>query len=130
MSGSDRVSSGGTLIRFVAAGVFNTAVTGALLSLLATVMDPRAAYSIAFVVGIALSLVLAGTFVFRSSITRGRAVAYVLWYLTVYAVGLGVLHLALGLGLPRSWSGLVVLVTATLGFLGGRLIFTDREETV
>ncbi|MCA0337598.1 MAG: GtrA family protein [Actinobacteria bacterium] len=119
----------GAAARFVMAGLVNTLLTGALLSVLASFMNPSIAYTLTFLAGIGLSLFLAGRFVFRAPITRGRAVSYVLLYLGVYVVGLLVLRAALDAGLPRSFSGLVVVVTAALGFLGGRIIFSDRRVT-
>ena len=59
-------------LRFLIAGGFNTLITGAALSLLALVIEPRAAYGIVFVAGIVLSLVLSGRFVFQRRITCQR----------------------------------------------------------
>jgi len=110
-------------LRFVVAGGANTVVTGAALSLLSFVMDARIAYGIVFVLGIALSLFLSGRFVFRRRITWQRTVGYVVVYLVVFLVGLGVLQLALQAGLRPAWSGAVALITAPLSFLGGRVVF-------
>jgi putative flippase GtrA len=110
-------------VRFLVAGGANTVVTGVALSLLSFVIDARLAYAIVFVLGIALSLFLSGRYVFRRRITWKRTVAYVVVYLVVFLIGLGVLHLALRAGLPPPWSGTVALVTAPLSFLGGRVVF-------
>ena len=103
-------------LRFLIAGGFNTLITGAALSLLALVIEPRAAYGI-------LSLVLSGRFVFQRRITWQRCLGYVVMYLVVFGIGLAALQLALRAGLPSGLSGLVALVTAPLTFLGGRLLF-------
>ncbi len=110
-------------LRFLVAGGANTLVTGAALSLLSFVMDARIAYAIVFVLGIGLSLFLSGKFVFRRRITWQRTVGYVVMYLVVFAIGLGILHLALTAGLPPAWAGAVALVTAPLSFVGGRILF-------
>ncbi|WP_149202571.1 GtrA family protein [Actinotalea subterranea] len=110
--------------RFVVAGGFNTLVTGVALSLLAQVIDPRLAYTIVFLVGIGISVALAGGFVFGVAMTRRLVVLYVAMYLLVYVVGLGVVALADAAGMPDIGSGLVVLVTAPLTFIGGRLLLT------
>jgi putative flippase GtrA len=115
----------GQIARFVVAGAANTLLTGALLSLLALWIDQRVAYTIVFVLGIALSVFLTGTFVFRSRFTRGRLIAYVAAYLGIYLAGLGVTAAMVHFGLPPAWAGLVVVVTAPLGFLAGRVIFGD-----
>lgn len=112
--------------RFVVAGGFNTLVTGVLLSLLARVIDPRVAYSIVFALGVVIAVVTAGGFVFGVRMTRRLVVLYVAMYLTVFLVGLGAVALAVRAGLPREYSGLVVLVTAPLTFVGGRLLLARR----
>jgi putative flippase GtrA len=114
--------------RFVVAGLANTLMTAALLSLLSLWIDQRVAYTVVFVLGIALSTVLAGKFVFRAGLTRNRTIAYVLVYVGVYLVGLGVTTLMVRFGAPPWAAGLVVVVTAPLGFLGGSLVFRDRQE--
>jgi putative flippase GtrA len=112
----------GTAGRFVVAGVANTLVTAALLSLLSQVIDQRVAYTIVFVLGVALSTLLAGRFVFRTNLTPTRTAAYVAVYVGVYLVGLGVTAAMMHFGVPSWASGAVVLITAPLGFLGGSLI--------
>ncbi|CAL8972072.1 MAG: hypothetical protein BGO38_13280 [Cellulomonas sp. 73-145] len=116
-------------LRFVVAGGINTAVTGVALSLLARVIDPRLAYSIVFALGVALAVAMAGGFVFGVRMTPRLVTLYVLMYLTVYLIGLGAVTLAVHEGLPHSWSGLVVLVTAPLTFVGGRLLLVGRVPT-
>lgn len=112
--------------RFVVAGGFNTLVTGLLLSWLATLIDPRIAYTIVFAIGVGIAVGTAGRFVFGVRLTRRLVVLYVAMYLTVYLVGLGVVALATAAGMPPEWSGLVVLVTAPLTFLGGRVLLARR----
>lgn len=107
-------------VRFGLAGGLNTLVTGVLLSLLATAIDPALAYTLVFAVGIALSTYLAGAFVFRVRMSRKEVALYVALYVGVYLVGLACLGVAIRLGMPEAWSGLVVFVTAPLTFLGGR----------
>ncbi|HEY5516621.1 MAG TPA: GtrA family protein [Pengzhenrongella sp.] len=111
--------------RFLLAGGLNTAVTGVALSFLATVIDPRVAYTVVFAVGIGISVALAGGFVFGVRMTSRLALRYVAMYLAVYLVGLAAVWLAVRAGMPEEWSGGVVLVTAPLTFLGGRIVMTS-----
>lgn len=115
--------------RFLIAGGLNTLITGLLLSFLARVIDPRVAYTLVFAIGIAMSVALAGGFVFGVRMTRGLVVAYVAMYLVVYLIGLVAVALALRAGMPRELSGLVVLVTAPLTFVAGRAVLTRRTGT-
>lgn len=108
--------------RFVLAGGANTLVTAALLALLATVMDPRLAYTLVFAAGVVLSTVLADRFVFGVRMDRVTLLLYVAMYVVVYLVGLLVVGAIRDAGLPEYASALVVLVTAPLTFVGGRLL--------
>ena len=118
----------GTASRFVVAGIANTAVTAALLSLLSLWIDPRIAYTFVFALGIALSTVLAGNFVFRTRLTPRRTAAYIAVYIAVYLIGLGATAAFISAGLPAWTAGMVVLITAPLSFLGGSLVFRDRSK--
>lgn len=108
--------------RFVIAGGLNTLVTGIALSLLARVIDPRLAYTIVFVLGIGLAVAMAGGFVFGVPMTPRLAARYTAMYLAVYLIGLAAVTVAVWAGMPRAWSGAVVLITAPLTFVGGRLV--------
>ena len=122
----DGASSSEVALRPAVAGS-NTAVTFALLACLSHVLDPRLAYTLVFAAGLIFTSLLTSRFVFSNSVSRAGSVVFVLWYIGVYLVGLLVVHLIDGSG---DRSGLVlafvtVLVTAPLGFLGGRIIFGD-----
>lgn len=106
--------------RFLVAGGLNTVVTGLLLSFLARLMDPPLAYTLVFALGIVIAVTTAGGFVFGVKLTGRLVVKYVTMYVAVYLVGLAAVALAVGAGMPRQWSGLVVLITAPLTFIGGR----------
>lgn len=113
--------------RFVVAGGINTAVTAGVLSLAALVMDPRLAYALAFGLGVGIAVYLAGGFVFGVRLTRRLVTLYVLMYGVVFLIGLGVVALAMRAGAPPQASGLVVVVTAPLTFIGGRLLLVSRS---
>ncbi|MDR1386034.1 MAG: GtrA family protein [Propionibacteriaceae bacterium] len=112
--------------RFVLAGGFNTAVTGAALAGLSLLIDPAVAYALVFVGGIGLSTLLADRFVYAVKMSRGDRVTYALMYVAVFVVGLVCVQAMRGFGWPSYTSGGVVLVTAPLTFLGG-LIITRRR---
>lgn len=115
--------------RYVGLGGANTFATGLLLAGLAHVMDPRIAYTLVFLLGLALASALTGRFVFSVRATRHQRLSLASWYSIVYLTGLGVVQL-LGsrtVG-PTVLAILTVLVTAPLGFLGGRLIFARSDQ--
>ena len=128
MSGDEPRSLRSSAWRFLLAGGLNTLLTGLALSLLAQVIDPRVAYTIVFALGIALAVALAGGFVFGVRLTPRLVARYVVMYLAVYLVGLVVVAFAISSGMPEEWSGLVVLVTAPLTFLGGRVLLSRGAQ--
>jgi len=98
-----------------------------LLAVLAKIINPMLAYTLVFAAGLALSTYLAGAYIFRVRMQRRHVVAYVLLYVVVYLIGLGVVALAVHAGVEEHYTGLVVLVTAPLTFLGGRLLLTSAQ---
>lgn len=118
----ERHSLTGSAWRFLVAGGANTLLTAGLLALLSLVVDPRLAYTVVFAAGVVLSTVLADRFVYGVRMSRPAVVAYVGLYVAVYLVGLLAVHLGTSAGLPDAAASLVVVVTAPLTFLGGRVI--------
>lgn len=111
--------------RFLLVGGSNTLATFVLLACLAQFIDHRLAYTIAFAAGTAYTTALTGRFVFSAHGSRQKTLAFVLWYLGVYLIGLLIVYMVDRNG---EHSGFVVavatvVVTAPLGFLGGRLIY-------
>lgn len=122
MSGTEPHSTKSSAWRFLLAGGANTAITAALLTLLSLVIDPSVAYALVFTVGVVMSVVLADRFVFGVRMSRWAIVAYTAMYLVVFLIGLATVRWMTSQGLPDAGSGIVVVVTAPLTFLGGRLI--------
>jgi putative flippase GtrA len=115
----------GQLVRFLLVGGSNTLVTLALFVVLQRWLSPGVAYTVVFALGLAYTTAMTATVVFGSRLTWRRGAAFAGWYLLVYAVGLGVVHLMTALWEPSSFTTAVatVAVTAPLNFLGGRLLF-------
>jgi putative flippase GtrA len=123
-------------LRFLVVGASNTLVTLVLLALLSRILDPRVAYTVVFALGLAYTTVLSRRYVFRAARSRARSAAFAGWYLAVYGLGLGVVHLLTlaGVTSPDLLALITVGVTAPVNFLGGRLIFRtdplDRTDPV
>jgi len=126
MTTDGRLSGRSSIVRFLAVGGSNTAITLVLLAILARVIPPWLAYTVVF--ALAYTTALTGRFVFGADTTSRRAALFIGWYLAVYVVGLGVVQTlqALGVDSPDVLALLTVVVTAPLTFLGGRWIFRDR----
>ena len=118
----------GQLLRFLLVGGSNTLVTLALFVALQHWLPASAAYTVVFALGLAYTTAMTATVVFGSRLTWRTGGGFVGWYLLVYAVGLGVVHLLESLWDPSSLVTAVatVAVTAPLNFVGGRLLFTGQ----
>jgi putative flippase GtrA len=123
-------STRSSVLRFLAVGGSNTMITLVLFALLARIMAPWLAYTLVFALGLAYTTMLTGRFVFGADNTRRRSGLFIVWYLTVFVIGLGVVQTvqAFGVDSPDLLALLTVLVTAPLNFLGGRWIFRDRSS--
>lgn len=117
-----------TLGRFVVAGGANTALTAVVTSSLSLVAPSAVAYTVGYAAGLALSAVTASRFVFRRRLTLRRAVGVCAVNTLAYLCGLVALTLAQRMGLPNGMSGLTVLVTAPVSFLGAAAVFRDRRS--
>ena len=118
------VTLAGQAARFVVVGLANTVATGTIFYVLAGAMPAPIAYTIAFAIGVGFAVAVTPRFVFLVRPRGSRRAAYAIWYLVVYAIGLGVVYLLDDL-LHVDHARVVVLVvltTAALSFLGGRAI--------
>jgi putative flippase GtrA len=130
---SARRSSGGRSARlaevgrFLVVGLANTAVTGAIFFGLAFVVPQTIAYTIAFGLGVGFAVGVTPRFVFSARPARSRRALYAGWYLLVYLVGLGLVQvLETVVGAERLTITVVtVATTASLSYLGGRLLLAD-----
>lgn len=115
-------------IRFLVAGGANTAVTAVIVVALSLFLPGWIAFTIAFALGIGISVVMTGRWVFQSHISPLRAALYVVAYMAIYFCGLGALQLLALWGASPLAYGATVFVTAPLSFLAGRLIFTNDNR--
>lgn len=116
--------------RFLVVGLVNTTATYALFVVLGLVMPPELGYTIAFSAGLLWVAFGTSRYVFRTSLSW-RVGAFVAWYLCLF--GLGQLVLA-WLG-PTTLvdllvaSGVLMVVTVPLSFLGGRLLLAQPSDS-
>jgi len=133
-SSGTRISFGlgdvaGQIARFVVVGAANTLVTGAIFYALAFPLPASLAYTIAFGLGILFVVAVTPRIVFRVSPPAQRRVAYAVWYVLVYLVGLGLVFLLDNVVRAGRWEVVVLTIaaTASLSFLGGRVILIRRH---
>jgi putative flippase GtrA len=117
--------------RFIVVGATNTLATGALFVLLAQVLAPRLAYTIVFALGLAVTTVATGRWVFENDrLSLRRAAVFAGWYLLVYGIGLLVLTPLERARIAEPIMAVTVIaVTAPLNYLGGRVVFTRTAPT-
>ena len=114
--------------RFLIAGGANTAVTYAVYLLLLRVVPYPWAYSLAFVAGVVLSLLLNAGFVFGVRPGRRAVIAYPLIYVLQYGLGLLVTEVVVRrFDVPASFAPLfAIAVTVPTTFLLSRRLLRGK----
>jgi inner membrane protein involved in colicin E2 resistance len=109
-------------------GGANTVATTIAFFLLALVLSPRIAFTLVYLAGLAFVVIATPRYVFGTRASWPRRALLALWYLGTYAIGIGVVSLLDEvLAAPRAVVVLgTVMVTAPLGFVGGRLLVAGR----
>lgn len=115
-------------IRFLVVGGVNTLVTGAIVALLSLLIPGWIAFTIAFVLGLAFSVLMTGRWVFEAETTRRRTWMFTIAYSLIYVCGLALVQLMGYLGAPPLLNGATVLVTAPLGFIAGKYVFGNNRK--
>jgi putative flippase GtrA len=116
------------VLRFVVVGGTNTLATGVAFYLLALVLPARIAFTLVYVAGLTFSVLITPRYVFGVRSSHARRLLLALWYFGTYLVGIGVISLLKDVVDARRIVVVVgtVMVTAPLGFLGGRLLVGGR----
>ncbi|MGP3713392.1 GtrA family protein [Brucella sp. RRSP16] len=115
--------------RFAFAGVVNTALTSAVYILALTILNPTAAYAVAWVLGIIFVVLVYPHRVFIGGSTRAKARSH-LAFSTIGIFGLGVLvlHLLVYMtSMPLLAFALTVIVTTIANFCVGRAILRYKR---
>jgi putative flippase GtrA len=109
---------------FLAVGAINTILTLLLYEALILVIPYWLAYTLSFAAGIAFALFANAALVFGRPVTYATAVPFVLFYLTSYAAGLGIVVLLVeGLRIPAGLAPLgAVAVMIPINFIGSRFV--------
>lgn len=112
--------------RFLVSGAFNTGVTYGLYLVLLSFFSYRVSYSVSYLAGIVLAYELNRAFVFRARRSAMSMAVTPLIYLLQYALGLGIVTLAVGhLGLDARLGPIASIVfTVPVTFVLTRWVFT------
>jgi putative flippase GtrA len=118
-------------VRFVLGGGINTLLTYGLFLLLSSAMSVPVAYTITYVVGIALAYAINLMLVFKSRPSFRTAAAFPAIYGVQYLYGLCLISLLIDrLGMSRQVAMLVVIITSIpLTFVLTRLLLQKRKAT-
>ncbi len=123
-------SFSGEALRFLLAGAANTAITYGIYLLGLLVLPYRAAYTLAYALGIVLGYALNTWFVFRARFSGRRMLAYPMVYLLQFGLGI----LCLTILVERQWVNkqlaplIVVVVTLPATFLASRLLIKGTSK--
>jgi putative flippase GtrA len=118
-------------LRFIVIGGVNTVLSYGIYVATNLIVPYIAAYTISMIAGILISYILNARFVYRTSLSLSRAVAYPLVYLVQYLVGVGTLYLLVQmLGVSKYLAPfLVVIVTIPITFVLSRFIIKGRTAS-
>ena len=124
-------STPGEVLRFLIVGGANTLLTGAIFLGLSSVVPATVAYTVAFVVGIGFAALVTPRVVFRTRPSTTQRFRYVIWYLTIYALGLVIVYVLRDRLLISTTlvAAVAFVATAGLSFLGARFLFADGRDT-
>jgi len=117
-------------VRYLLAGLANTAASYALLIVLMQWTGYVVAYTLAYVLGIALGYWLQTRFVFRVPLHWRTALAFPLGYVAQYVAGvivLGLLVERLGTT-PELAAFIVIVMNVPLGYVVNRYVLTPRAQ--
>lgn len=115
------------IFRFGIVGVINTFLTSLILFGLTYVLQPWLAYAITYAIGLSFAVLASSKWIFESHLSWARVSLFFLGYGIVFVIGLAVIEIIVSLGASHQWSTAVVLVTAPLNFVVGRLVFYRRN---
>lgn len=118
------------LSRFAVAGVFNTGVTYVIYLLLLMFMPYAWAYSVTYVIGLAIGYALNAYWVFKTQPSAKSAAMYPVAYIFNYLLGLLLLRtLVESLGVSTEIAPLLVIVaTVPLMYLMMKFVFCGRSH--
>ena len=116
--------------RFLVVGIANTAASYVIYLLLLLVVDYRAAYTVAFVAGLAGGYLMHARFVFGARPGARSAASYLVTYAAMYLVSLLVIYVAVdGLAVPKPLGMLAALAfTVPASFILLRWGFRPPSE--
>lgn len=122
----------GEILRFLIVGAANTILTYALYLALLPLTGYAAAYTIAYVAGIAIAYMLNTQLVFRARRTLASLTLFPMIYVVQYATGIAALYLAVNLfGVPERIALIAsIVVTVPITFQLNRLVLKRKAPPV
>lgn len=117
------------LLKFIASGAFNTAVTYLVYLVLLEWLPYRWSYSLSYATGIVLAYLLYRYFVFGNSGGRYGPLWVVLIYLGQFLLGLGLVSLWVeALRAPASWApAFSIAILVPISYVLNRWVFRPRR---
>ena len=117
-------------VRFLLAGILNTAVGYGAYLLLEPALGRQPAFAAAYAIGIILAFLVNSRFVFRTSMTLRKALAYPLVYLGSYLASAMMLAIATDvLAVDHRWAAIAALVAGVpVSFVLNRVALRNRPS--
>ena len=111
-------------VRFCIVGVIATAVHYGVYLLLNLFCQYNIAYTVGYIVSLALNFYLSSRFTFRSSMSALKGGGFLLAHLVNYLLHIALLNLFVWIGVPETWAPLpVYAIVVPVNFILVRTVF-------
>lgn len=118
------------VVRFILSGFFNTGTTYLVYVGLLQWLGYKAAYTIAFALGILIAYGLNAIYVFRVRLSRNTFIKFPVLYIFQYVLGLSLVALMVEIAGVAAWIAplIAIAVTVPLTFALAKSIFASKKN--
>lgn len=119
----------GEILRFGIVGILATGIHYLIYYLLKQIISPNAAFTIGYAVSFVFNFILTSLFTFKTQATVKRGAGFGLAHLCNYLLQMGLLNLALALGINSTLAPIPVYgIAIPVNFLMVRFVFKHEKK--
>ncbi|MCH5328459.1 MAG: GtrA family protein [Coprobacter sp.] len=119
----------GEILRFGIVGILATGIHYLIYYLLKQIISPNAAFTIGYAVSFVFNFILTSLFTFKTQATVKRGAGFGLAHLCNYLLLMGLLNLALALGINSTLAPIPVYgIAIPVNFLMVRFVFKHKKK--
>ena len=108
--GDDKRQKAGELLRFCMVGVTAVLLQYAIYGLLLQWCEPTPAMTVGYLISFLFNFFASTRYTFKVKASTGRGIGFALSHIINYLLQMGILNLALALGVPQSWAPIPMFV--------------------